>query len=140
MLTVQCLRIIFLFVKGCRRKDGNKWKTFLHAHNRRRKNASRLDSYVDEKTLVAAAVLAGRAEVVQSSSSSVQHQQTPAGRSAVYPVVLDTRCASNAATTTKSPSLLFVGVRSAREGAVAANIRSVVATVHALACSRSCSQ
>ena len=70
--------------------------------------------------------LAGRAEVVQAAvptCNGQQQQQSPTGRSAVYPALLDARCASDAASTTRSPSFLFVGL-SAREGILAAKIRS----------------
>ena len=57
--------------------------------------------------------------------------QAPTGSNAISLVLLDTRCASNAATTRRSPSFFSV-VLGARKGVVAAKIRSVAVRVRAL--------
>ena len=66
------------------------------------------------------------------SCRSSKQQQAPTGESAVYPALLDTRCAINAAKTGRSPSFFFV-VLFVRQGVVAAKVKRVVARVQALA-------
>ena len=138
IFALACMRIMVLFIKDSRRKN----------NDIRKPSGTRIIGDIKklnigllswgEKRLAGAAALAGpngqnrsrassstylkrpaAAAAAAASCRSSKQQQAPTGRSVIYLALLDTRCASNAASTRRSPSFFFA-VLSAPKGVVAA--------------------